>query len=298
MLNASSFHPIRTPATPPPSDRAVRLAGTELSSTHHLIRFFRDSYAASQGRQWLQPHILWWSLTFLRDNGVRLDLDAVSATPLRMKAARMPLPAGHGKVHPAGQIEANFTFWWSILIDIARRVYRPWWRRAGLNVAHPLPDFAELRRRASELHLHPWMSSATVEELAGIAHALNVIAARTRLSNPTPDAIMTDILLPELLIADLHWLHTPGGRPRPAGTPPIDIVVLRRYEEAESRWNSDRYLSALGHMYLRAGDILEYFSRLPADDVSTAMRPVLAMHRRLLHAHTLGTESTPLPSRP
>ncbi|WP_174567641.1 hypothetical protein [Nocardia altamirensis] len=278
---------------PLPMSRSVQLNGDELSTEQRLVRYFRNSYAGSQGRQWLQPHILWWSLAFLRDNGIRIDFDTLVAAGER--ARTMPLPAGHTKVHPADQAELNFAFWWSILIDIARVVYRPQ-RRFLPGVAVELPTVADLQRRAWDLGLRPWMSSATTEELAGIAHALAIIDDHERKRPADPDLIMSKVLLPELLLVELHWLHTPGGRVRADGLPRVDVVLLRRYSRAQLWWADDRYLDPLDHMYLRAGDILNHLARLPKESQTPTIQSMLSMYEEVLIADTKGTVD--LPSSP
>ncbi|MFQ6397720.1 CBU_0592 family membrane protein [Nocardia sp. KC 131] len=241
--------------------RAVTLIGDELSNPHRLIRLLRNSYATSQGRQWLQPHVIWWVLTFLRDNGIRADFDTLTAPGLRRKIIEMPLPVGHGPVEPEEHTRQNFDLWWSILIDIARTVYKPQWRRMLSGRATNLPDYAELRRRATGLGIQPWMSSATYEELSAIAHSLAVIGAYSRRGRVGSDKIMTDVLLPELLLAEMQWLKLPNGRPVVGGRPSVDIVLLRRYATVARRWADDRYLDPYDHMYLCAGDILDNLSR-------------------------------------
>lgn len=275
--------PTREPV-PVPEARTVHVASDELGSTYRLIRFFRDSYTGSQGRQWLQPHIMWWSLTFLRDNGVHLDLATLTAPELRAKVTEMPLSAGHLEVLPVEQVELNFRLWWSILIDIARAVYRPRWHRVLFRPATRLPNFADLQRRAAQLGLHPWMSSATYEELAGIAHSLAVIDRHIRLRRAGPDDIMTDVLLPELLLAEMHWLHAPGGRASTPNRPRVDIVLLRRHAAAETRWINDRHLGPLSHMYLRAGDILGHLATLPDETRNSAVRSIMSMYEELRRA--------------
>ncbi|MFG1792696.1 hypothetical protein [Nocardia sp. NPDC049149] len=278
---------------PLPMSRSVQLNGDELSTEQRLVRYFRNSYAGSQGRQWLQPHILWWSLAFLRDNGIRIDFDTLVAAGERAKT--MPLPAGHAKVHPADQAELNFAFWWSILIDIARVVYRRQ-RRFLPGAAFALPTIADLQRRAWDLGLRPWMSSATTEELAGIAHALAIIDDHERQRPADPDLIMSKVLLPELLLVELHWLHTPGGRVRADGQPRVDVVLLRRYSRAQLWWADDRYLDPLDHMYLRAGDILNHLARLPEESQTPTIQSMLGMYEEVLTADAQGTVD--LPSSP
>ncbi|WP_280441617.1 CBU_0592 family membrane protein [Nocardia brasiliensis] len=269
---------------PLPGSRTVRFGGDELSTEQRLIRFFRNSYAGAQGRQWLQPHVLWWTLTFLRDNDVQIDFDTLTATALRARTTTMPLPAGHSTVQPGDQTELNFALWWSIFLDIAEVVFRPRrrLRRRGGNTG--LPRLAELHSRAWQLGLRPWMSSATLEELSGIARALAIIEEHESSGTTDSDRIMAEVLLPELLLAELHWLHTPGGRTRSANRPRVDVVLLRRYSKAQSRWADDRYLEPLDHMYLRAGDILTYLSRLPEAARTTAVQSVMSMYEEVAYA--------------
>ncbi|WP_433761695.1 CBU_0592 family membrane protein [Nocardia sp. CA-135398] len=244
-----------------PPGRAVTLIGDELSNPHRLIRLLRNSYATSQGRQWLQPHVIWWSLTFLRDNGIRADFDTLTSPGLRRKIIEMPLPVGHGPVEPEEHVRQNFDLWWSILIDIARTVYTPRRRRLLSWRAAGLPNYAELRSRTTRLGIQPWMSSATYEELSAIAHSLAVIDEYSRRGRVGSDEIMTEVLLPELLLAEMQWLKLPNGRPVTGGRPSVDIVLLRRYATVARRWADDRYLDPYDHMYLRAGDILAHLSR-------------------------------------
>lgn len=242
--------------------RSVTLIGDELSNPQRLIRLLRNSYATSQGRQWLQPHVIWWALTFLRDNGVRADFDVLTDPELRRKIIEMPLPVGHGAVEPAGHAQQNFDLWWSILIDIARTVYTPRWRRLLSGRRRSLPNYAELRNRTTSLGIHPWMSSATYEEVSAIAQSLAVIDEYTRRGGADSDQVMSEVLLPELLLAEIHWLKAPSGRPGGTDAAGADIVLLRRYATVVNRWSDDRYLDPYDHMYLRAGDVLE---SLPAE---------------------------------
>ncbi|WP_280454335.1 CBU_0592 family membrane protein [Nocardia brasiliensis] len=275
---------------PLPVSRTIGLSGDELSTELRIIRLFRNSYAGAQGRQWLQPHVLWWILAFLRDNGIRIDFETLTTTGLRVKTTTMPLPAGHSEVHPGDQAELNFALWWSLFIDIAKVVYRPRRHRILPGGGNGLPTLAELHERAWQLGLRPWMSSATFEELAGIAQALETIDRHERIRPADPDRIMTGVLLPELLLAELHWLHTPGGRTRSASKPRIDVALLRRHSKAQLRWNDERYLEPLDHMYLRAGDILDHLVRQPERSRTPALDSLLGMYEELLLADVDGTE--------
>ena len=269
---------------PLPPVRAADLRGDELCKPERLIHLFRDSYAGSQGRQWLQPHILWWTLVFLRDNGVRADIDLLTSPELCRRVAAMALPPGHPAVHPAGQLEMNFGLWWSILADIARVVYRPRWRRLLFGRGIALPDLAELERRAWRLGLRPWMSSTGFEELAGIARALSVIGECEGVRPVGADEVMTQVLLPELLVAELHWLRAPGGRPRTRDGSRVDVVLLRRYSRARVRWVDGRYLNQLDHMYLRAGDVLDYYAHLSEVPPNPALGHVMDMYSEICRA--------------
>jgi hypothetical protein len=72
-----------------PPARAIHVAGDELGSPGRLIHMFRDSYLASQGRQWLQAYVLAWFVKHLRQHGVQIDrgvLNGVLVTILRPRA--------------------------------------------------------------------------------------------------------------------------------------------------------------------------------------------------------------------
>ncbi|MFE9575172.1 hypothetical protein ACFYO1_02205 [Nocardia sp. NPDC006044] len=267
-----------------PAARAPRLRGTELADPQQLIRLFRATYGAAQGRQWLQAHIFWWSLTFLRDNGISLDLETLSDPVLGQKVVAMALPRGHAGVEPKGQAEMNFGLWWAIFIDVAQTVFRQ--RRRMLPDPGPaLPDATSLRLRATNLGLHQWMSSATFEELAGITAALEMIGDRERRGRPTADEIMTEVLLPELLLTEMHWLHAPNGRTNSPGNPRADIVFLRRYARARARWADERQLNPVDQMYLRAGDILDHFDQLDQNERRALnLDSMLSMYDDIRHA--------------
>ncbi|GAB2687320.1 hypothetical protein [Nocardia thraciensis] len=268
-----------------PPRRAVTVRGDELSRPDRLIHLFRDSYAGSQGRQWLQPYVLWWMLTFLRDNGVRVDLGMLTAPDLAERAAVMALPPGHQQVAPAGHVELNFQLWWSILGDIARVVYDP--RRPSARRDVVLPTATELEQRANHLGLRPWMSSSTFEELAGIARALAIVAEHERRPAVVDaDEIMLRVLLPGLLVAEMHWLHTPRGRPNHGHHPPADVVLLRRCAQARVRWTDGRYLDALDQLYLRAGDLLDHLTNTPEHQQDSATRTIAYLYRELLRAES------------
>ncbi|MBF6171949.1 hypothetical protein [Nocardia blacklockiae] len=262
------------------SSAAVRT--DELSRPDRLIHFFRDTYAGSQGRQWLQPHVMWWMLAFLRDNDVRVDLDSLAAPDLADRAAAMALPRSHQEVTPSGHVEMNFRLWWSILGDIARVVYAPRWRRLLETGGARLVDAGQLEKRALGLGLQPWMTSATFEELAGIARSLAVIAEHERLRLVPADEIMVRVLLPELLLAEMHWLHIPPGRPPRHDRPAPDIVLLRRCALARARWSDGRYLDPLDQLYLRAGDLLERLTGLPDHAHDDASRRIVTLYTELL----------------
>ncbi len=260
--------------------RPVR--GDELNRPDRLIHFFRDTYAGSQGRQWLQPHVMWWMLAFLRDHGVRPDLDLLAAPDLVDRTAVMGLPRSHQKVTPPNHVELNFRLWWSILIDIATVVDTSRWRR--LLGAVKLPGAAQLEIRAQRLGLRPWMTSTTFEELAGIATSLAVIAAHERRRPVRSDEIMLRVLLPGLLLAEMHWLHIPPGRsPRHDRSSP-DIVLLRRCALAHARWSDGRYLDPLDQMYLCAGDLLDRLTLLPDNEHDDETRRIVSLYTELLRS--------------
>lgn len=268
---------------PPP--RAARFQSDELSSDRRLTRLFRDSYAAAQGRQWLQPHVVWWILKVLRHNGISPDWRVLDARQLTRSIVALGLPSGHAEVHPRGQTAMNFGFWWPVVGELARHVYRPWRRRV-------LPDETQLHDRAWRLGLRPWMSSASVEEMSGIVRALTVIREHDRRGRLDPDELMVRFLLPELLIADLHWLHAPSGRPRTGNRQQVEVVLLSRYDAALSKWKQGRYVTPLEHMYLRAGDILMHLSSLPDSELAPIFMPIMHLYRELRVRHTAASNAS------
>lgn len=262
-----------------PPSRAVDLAGDELSTDGRLIRLFRDSYAASQGRQWMQPHIVWWLLKFLRHNGVAVDWDVVTSPALATTVSTMRLPAGHAVVDPAGQASMNFGLWWSIVGELAELTFRPWAVR--LRPGRALPGIADIRERAFALGLRPWMSSATVEEVAAIDWGLRRIEATDRWGLLGADEFMVRVLLPELLLTELHWLHARQGRPSHVADRSHDVVLTRRHQRAYQMFGVARYLTPLDHLYLRAGDIATHLSAQRLSDVHPRLRPIVDLHHEL-----------------
>ncbi|WP_433520589.1 hypothetical protein ACQPZ2_24485 [Nocardia pseudovaccinii] len=266
----------RTPAT-----RGVR--GDELSKPHRLVHLFRDSYAGSQGRQWLQPHVMWWMFTFLREEGVQADLDLFTTPEIVGRAATMALPPGHLRVEPANHTELNFRLWWSIMTDIAHVVYVP---ESGCNL---LPDAAELEHRAHRFGLRPWMSSSTFEELSGISRALTIISTHEHAQLAGTDEIMLHVLLPELLVAEMHWLYATSGRPRTDGRPARDVVLLRRCAQARARSAVGRYLDPLDQLYLHADELLEQLTHRPEPNLAT--REIMSLYAELRRAENYGAET-------
>lgn len=232
-----------------PPERPARLAGDELTDAR-LISLFRASYASAQGRQWLQANILWWALKYMRHNGIGLDLDALDSPVLTRRIISLGLPRGHAHVHPPWQTAANFGLWWRLLRELARTVYQ----------GEPLPDLARVEHIAWRLGLRPWVSSATPEEMAGIGRALDAIAEHHQAEAPLDD-FMVRRLLPGLLLTELHWLHAPGGRP---GNRRAHLVFAQRYDHALTKWGQGLRLTALDHMYLRAGEITDHLTTTPA----------------------------------
>lgn len=263
-----------------PLPRTAQLAGDELSAPSRLIHLVRDSYAAAQGRQWLQPHVLWWTFTFLREHGVVPDWNTLASPELARTVTALGLPPGHTTVEPAAQTAMNFGLWWSLFTDLTELAYRPWGLRCWPRRGQRLPDAAGLQQRAAHLGLKPWMSSATVEEISAIACALADIHDRDR-RRPDSDEFMVRVLLPELLLAELYWLHVPSGRPRTGTRAQVEVVLLRRYDTAVTKWSQRRYLTALDHMYLRAGDILHHLSSQPNQSVDPQLRPILDLYTQL-----------------
>lgn len=261
-----------------PPMRAARFVGDELSNAGRLIRLFRDSYAGAQGRQWLQPHILWWILKVLHRNNIRPDWHVLDESSLAQSITTLGLPAGHADVHPSGQAGMNFGFWWPVVAELAAAEYRAPRRPR-------LPDPTQVHDRAWRLGLRPWMSSATVEEMAGIDRALAVIHEHDRHGRLDPDEVMVRFLLPELLIAELHWLHDAGGRPRRGNTQPVEVVLLSQYEAAASKWDRQHYLTPLEYLYLRAGDLLVHLSAQPEESLAPVLRPILRLYRELQQTH-------------
>src|SRR5262249_36121937 len=133
-----------------PPARAARFARDELSSPRRLIRLFRDSYLGAQGRQWLQPHILWWIFKVLRRNGISPAWRVLDGPQTTQSITALDVPKWHADVNPRGQTVMNFGLWWSIMGDLVRLVYLP--RRRC-----PIPDAAQLQDRAWRLGLRPWM---------------------------------------------------------------------------------------------------------------------------------------------
>lgn len=261
-----------------PPVRAARFAGDELSSAGRLVRLFRDSYAGAQGRQWLQPHILWWILKVLHRNNICPDWQVLDGPKLARSITALGLPAGHTGVHPAGQAGMNFGFWWPVVAELAAAEYRTSRRRR-------LPHPTQVHDRAWRLGLRPWMSSATVEEMAGIDRALAVIREHDRHGRLDPDELMVRFLLPELLIAELHWLHAAGGRPRRGNKRRVEVVLLSQYDAALSKWDQEQYLTPLEYLYLRAGDLLAHLSAQPEESLAPVLRPIVYLYRELRQTH-------------
>jgi hypothetical protein len=267
--------------------------GDELAESSRLVRLFRDTYTASQGRQWVQAHVLWWIVLFLRGHGVRPAWDTVSAPHLAHTITTLPLPPGHQPVHPPDQVALNFRLWWPLLVDLIHAAYPrrgPRWRHTG---GRTLPDVDQLEDRAHRLGLRPWMSSGTTEELAGIGHALAVIDQEIRCGRTDAHDFMIRILLPALLIVELRWLHTPGGRPRDGTRPTVDIMLLRQCEHARRKRAEGRSLTPLNHLYLHAGDILNHLPSVPDDSADPRLRRVVELYRELQKAGaSTGTDET------
>lgn len=232
-----------------PPERPARLAGDELTDAR-LIALFRGSYAASQGRQWAQAHILWWALNFLHRNEITLDLDALDSHELTRQAVSQGLPRGHTPVRTVGLTEGNFGLWWRLLKEFALAVYR----------GGPLPDLALVEHVAYQLGLRLWMSSSTYEELAGIGRALGVIHEHHQ-AGTAPDDFMIQCLLPSLLQVETYWLNIPEGRPSARRT---HLVFPQRHAHARAKWDKGLRLTVLDHMYLRAWDLATHFAASPA----------------------------------
>lgn len=253
--------------------RPVRFQGDELAVPGRLLLLFRDSYAAAQGRQWLQPHLLWWVLSLLRDHDVRIDWSVLRSPELARTACSLAVPHGHVTVSPPEQTAMNFRLWWRLLIDIATHV-----NRSKVALRCSLPTSRAVAERAYRLGLRPWMSSAAPEEMAGIAAALAEIRRYDRPRSRAPvDAVMADVVLPNLLIAEAHWLRTPGGRPSAGlrelhGRPGRELVLMRQYRAAVDKACADRYLTPFDHLYLRAGDLAHAVSTAPVDDLTPPLR--------------------------
>ncbi|WP_433520613.1 CBU_0592 family membrane protein [Nocardia pseudovaccinii] len=277
--------------TKPPEPRDVRMRGDELTRPDRIIHMFRDSYACSQGRQWLQPHVLWWMFTYLRDNRIRIDLAVLTAPELTRRAAEMALPTDHQQpVAHTNHANMNLRLWWSIMADIARLVSVPRWRRLLDGTA--LPDVRELEQRADALGLRLWMSSTTVEELAGIAQSLAVVAEHERAGSVTADEIMARVLLPELLLAEMYWLHTLHGQPSSGNRPTREIMLLHRCAEARIRWADGHYLDPLDQLYLCAGELLDRLTQLPDNEQDATTRRITSLYTQLRAADN-ETSATP-----
>jgi len=243
------------PFLPPP--RPLRVAGDELGSAARLIHLFRDSYAAAQGRQWLQAYVLAWVVKHLRAHNLQADHKVLASAALAERVARLGLPPGHPDVRPRGQATMNFDLWWSLFIDLVRMNHRPgpalpaWPRRRFL------PDAAELEDRVWQIGLRPWMSSSNWEEVSGILRALEFFRAHDPAGRMGPDEVMVRVTLPGMLIAELHWLRKDEqGRPRKRGDP-FEVIFMTRCRRASTAWSAGQYLTPLDAAYLRAGDIID-----------------------------------------
>lgn len=263
-----------------PPRRTAHLAGDELATPGRLIHLFRDSYAGAQGRQWLQPHVLWWILVFLRSNGIRVDWSTLTSPALAQTVTTLALPPRHTEVQPTDQKSMNFGLWWPILTELARIVYRPWWLRLLPLTSGRLPSARQVEVRAERLGLRPWMSSSTFEEMSGIGRSLSFLREHDRLGVVDGDEFMMRVLLPELLIVELQWIHAPGGRPRTTDCT-VEVVLLERYDRAKAKWTKGDYLTPLEHMYLRAGDILHHLAALPKKSTDPLARRIMGLYDEL-----------------
>lgn len=266
------------PAQPRSPQPKASLIGDELSAPGRLIQLFRDSYAASRGRQWLQPMIMWWTLCFLRNSSIPVDWHVLTSPALAQRVTELALPPGHIAVHPTDQVTMNFGLWWDLMIDLTRLAYQPRqsrWRRR----AHRLPGNEPLEERARRLGLRPWMSSATYEEIAGIARALDHVQNVAHLRQPEGQ-FMIQTLLPGLLTVDIVWLNR---------NPPASPVLEARHRRATDKWATGRHLTPLDHMYLRAGDLLAHVSGLPDESLTPATQAIVELSRTSKSAeHTAG----------
>lgn len=254
--------------TPLPPDRPARLAGNELTADR-LVTLFLGSYSGAQGRQWLQAQILWWTLQYLRRNDIQLDWDTLDSPTLVRKVIGLSLPSGHATVTPAGQTALNLALWWRLLRELARTVY----------CDEPLPDVARVEHVAWRLGLRPWMSSSTYEEMAGIARALESIDEHHH-AQADLDDFLVRVLLPGLLLAELHWLHAPQGRPDAKQR----LVLPKRYAGALAKWTQGKRLTVLDHMYLRAGDIAAHVAAAPQSATYPHLRRISELASELEHA--------------
>ena len=93
------------------------------------------------------------------------------------------------------------------------------------------------------------------------------------------------MLFRSLLIAELHWLHAAGGRPRRGNKRQVDVVLLSQYDAALSKWDQEQYLTPLEYLYLRAGDLLAHLSAQPEESLAPVLRPIVYLYRELRQTH-------------
>jgi hypothetical protein len=188
-------------------------------------------------------------------------------------------------VVPSDQVRMSFDFWWALFTDIIKMNDRRGFALPLWPGRQYLPDAEQLEARAWNLGLRPWMSSSNWEEMSGAIRALEVLRGHDRDGRMDADEVMVRLMLPGMLITELHWLRKDDrGRPRTRGDR-FEVIFVTRCRRALTAWSAGQYLTPLDAAYLRANDIIDALLPPPERPEHPLLQRILDLYSEMQQAY-------------
>lgn len=244
-------------------------------------RMVRGTFMAAQGRQYAQVTFIDAVLRTWRAEQLAVDWPLLRRPESRLRMTRRNLPPGHVGICRE-EVELQFTFWWQVFLWVGAYVFG--------GSADALPSHADIDHYVELIGGETYMSSFTVEEMAGVKLAID----RYRVDDPhaamTLDEALRRFTIPAFVQADRYWVADPARRRAGTILPDGESMVLRLLARATSRRESGWELTDLERVHARIADVLTSVHQEDPDWVT------LPMYRKLVEEYHKRNPDRTVPS--
>lgn len=212
-------------------------------------RALRDTFMASQGRQYVQVSLIDAVVRGWREDRLAVDPLLLDCAEARGKMAETVLPRGHAQITPVERVQGQFVLWWEIMCRIVQYVY-------DRDCTH-IPTRSQLDAMVARVGGEDYTPGFVEEERA----AIQVMFDRYRRHDPcaglTSVAVIGDIVLPALIQGDRYWVAEPTRhRPGTILTSPHESMLRKLMIDSVRKRDLGRRLTDCERVHARTCDVL------------------------------------------